>query len=157
MATLCRYQCHEVDGGVSPSTVASAKCVVSPAVRPAIKCSGQLGASKYNPARRHAEPSARSSWPLIRSCLAAFRTSPLFSGGYLMRWSRRSLEVLTVVLGCLTSADALAEETASEAQTFGTAIPWTKDVDGAFQAAASQSKPVMLLNLSGNFAKNTFT
>ena len=74
-----------------------------------------------------------------------------------MRWSRRSWGMLTVVLGCLTSAVALAGETSPELQTFGTAIPWTKDVDGAFQAAASQSKPVMLLNLSGNFAKNTFT
>lgn len=74
-----------------------------------------------------------------------------------MRWSRRSLVVLSAVLGCLTSAVALAGEDSSELQTFGTAIPWTKDVDGAFQTAASQSKPVMLLNLSGNFAKNTFT
>ena len=74
-----------------------------------------------------------------------------------MRWSRRSCGVLTVLLGCLTSAAAFAGEASSETQTFGTAIPWTKDVDGAFQAAASQSKPVMLLNLSGNFAKNTFT
>ncbi len=74
-----------------------------------------------------------------------------------MRWSRRSWETLLVVLGCLTSAAVLAGETTSELQTFGTAIAWTKDVDGAFQTAASQSKPVLLLNLSGNFAKNTFT
>lgn len=74
-----------------------------------------------------------------------------------MRCSRRSWGAFVVVLGCLTLAVALAEETSSELQTFGTAIRWTKDVDGAFQAAAGQSKPVMLLNLSGNFAKNTFT
>lgn len=71
--------------------------------------------------------------------------------------SRRSWGALTVVLSCLTSAVALSDDAASELQTFGTAIQWTKDVDGAFQAAASQSKPVLLLNLSGNFAKNTFT
>ncbi len=74
-----------------------------------------------------------------------------------MRWSRQSCGVLTVLLSCLTAAVALAADISSELQTVGTAIPWTKDVDGAFQAAASQSKPVMLLNLSGNFAKNTFT
>ena len=74
-----------------------------------------------------------------------------------MRCSRQSWGALLVILGCLTSAVVLAEDTSSELQTFGTAIQWTKDVDGAFQAAASQSKPVLLLNLSGNFAKNTFT
>lgn len=74
-----------------------------------------------------------------------------------MGCSRRSWGALTVVLSCLTSAVALAEDASSDLQTFGTAIHWTKDVDGAFQAAATQSKPVLLLNLSGNFAKNTFT
>lgn len=74
-----------------------------------------------------------------------------------MRWSRRSCGVLTVLLSCLTAVVALAADSSSELQTFGTAIPWTKDVDGAFRDAASQSKPVLLLNLSGNFAKNTFT
>lgn len=74
-----------------------------------------------------------------------------------MRGSLRSWGALTVVVSCLSLAVVLAEDPSSDLQTFGTAIPWTKDVDGAFQAAASQTKPVMLLNLSGNFAKNTFT
>lgn len=73
-----------------------------------------------------------------------------------MRWSLRSCGAL-VVLCCLTPAVGLAGDNSSDSQTFGTAIAWTKDVDGAFLAAADQSKPVLLLNLSGNFAKNTFT
>ena len=74
-----------------------------------------------------------------------------------MRSSHRSWKAFVVVLACLVSTVALAADPASELQTFGTAIAWTKDVDGAFQTAASQSKPILLLNLSGNFAKDSFT
>ena len=74
-----------------------------------------------------------------------------------MRSSHRSWKAFVVVLGCLVSTVALAADPAAELQTFGTAIAWTKDVDGAFQTAASQSKPILLLNLSGNFAKDAFT
>jgi len=74
-----------------------------------------------------------------------------------MRWSFRSWIALAVVVSCVTSVVALAEDVSPDAQTFGTAIRWTKEVDEAFLAAASQSKPVLLLNLSGNFAKNEFT
>ena len=40
---------------------------------------------------------------------------------------------------------------------FDTAIDWVVDPDDAFQLARREQRPVLVLHLSGNFAKSEFT
>ena len=58
------------------------------------------------------------------------------------------------------SLTVYATESASsrcERHDFGTQIHWVDNKDTAFRLAREQRRPVMVLHLSGNFAKEEFT
>ena len=66
---------------------------------------------------------------------------------------RMSLSFLLALFGIAMSQ---AAEPSSCGQ-YGTALQWTAEVNAAFSQARDQSKLVLVLHLSGNFTKSSFT
>jgi hypothetical protein len=74
-----------------------------------------------------------------------------------MRWAW--LGLVTAVLARFAGHDAQAGKPiqGSSDKSYGTAIDWFTPPDGAARHAADSSKLLMVLHLSGNFAKPEFT
>ncbi len=66
---------------------------------------------------------------------------------------RMSLSLVLALFGVATSQAAEP----SSCGHHGTALQWTADTNAAFSQARKQSKLVLVLHLSGNFTKSTFT
>jgi hypothetical protein len=62
------------------------------------------------------------------------------------------------VLVCGLAAVGFAAEPVDEGcQNHGTAIRWMSSAESAWRLASDEIKPVFLLHVSGNFAKQDFT
>ena len=66
--------------------------------------------------------------------------------------------ILAVMLHAADAAEmAVAEETDCSCPRYGTAIEWAPTPEAAARMAREQSKLLLVLHISGNFEKNTFT
>lgn len=76
------------------------------------------------------------------------------------RHIRAFAAIITVVVAVQTLSPVSAAELSlsqCEKCDFDTAINWVVDRDLAFELARREQRPVMVLHLSGNFAKPEFT
>ena len=71
--------------------------------------------------------------------------------------NRRILRQMSLSLLLALFGVAMSQAAEPSCGQYGTALQWTADTNAAFSQARKQSKLVLMLHLSGNFTKSTFT